>query len=117
MSQITSHVLDLSAGRPASGIAISLVKLDEIHGSKVTETIGKGVTNKDGRANDLVETNTVLEKGSYQLHFDLAPYFHDLGIQAFFPSADITFVIEGNGEHYHIPLLLSPFGYSTYRGS
>ena len=117
MSQITSHVLDLSVGRPAAGVPLSLFKLDAIDQSKVTETIGRGVTNEDGRATDLVETNIVLEKGSYKLHFNLSSYFKGRGIKIFFPSADIIFVIEGTGEHYHIPLLLSPYGYSTYRGS
>ena len=75
MSQITSHVLDLSVGRPASGVPVSLFKLDESDQSKVTETIGKGVTNENGRATDLVETNIVLTKGSYKLHFNLSSYF------------------------------------------
>ena len=117
MSQITSHILDLSVGRPAAGVPLSLFKLDEIDQSKLTETIGRGVTNEDGRATDLVETNIVLTKGSYKLHFNLSSYFEKRGIKSFFPSADIIFVIEGTGEHYHVPLLLSPFGYSTYRGS
>ena len=63
MSQITSHILDLSVGRPAAGVPLSLFKLDAIDQSKVTETIGRGVTNEDGRATDLVETNIVLTKG------------------------------------------------------
>ena len=117
MSQITTHVLDISLGRPAAGIKITLQKMCDLDGSSIVETIGKGVTNADGRINDLMANNKSLEKGRYRLNFELAEYFAANGSEVFFPIAEVIFALDGDSKHYHIPLLISPFGYSTYRGS
>ncbi len=119
MSQITSHVLDTSRGKPASGIKVSLFQLDKITTNDQQHwlQIGQGITNQDGRVADLVSSAEHLPAGSYRVNFAIAGYFEGLKEQAFYPYVDIVFDINSGGEHYHIPLLLSAFGYSTYRGS
>jgi 5-hydroxyisourate hydrolase len=112
MSQLTTHILDTSKGRPAEGIEISLFQQ---HG-KDWEQIAKAVTNADGRVADLLKNEEVLSAGVYKMHFDIQSYFNAQSLKSFYPFVEIVFFIEG-AEHYHIPLLLSPFGYSTYRGS
>lgn len=113
MSQITTHILDIARGAPAKQVSISLSEL--VNGS--WQLVGKGETNKDGRIPDLCEKDAVLPAGTYQMHFDTASYFESVGDPVFYPWADVIFNIGGDGQHYHIPLLLSPFGHSTYRGS
>jgi 5-hydroxyisourate hydrolase len=113
MSQITTHVLDTSKGRPASGIHILLEKLNP-DGS--TEILGKGETNMDGRLQGLLHDNVKLNPGAYRLIFETGAYFKSMGITAFYPSVTIIFETTDHS-HYHVPLLLNPFGYSTYRGS
>ena len=111
-SPITTHVLDTSLGKPAAGVAVTLYRIgkhDEL------EPLATGVTNSDGRVMDLVSEELAL--GVYQLAFDTAEYFAQLGIESFYPKVMIQFEIKDASEHYHVPLLLSPFGYSTYRGS
>jgi len=106
-SPITTHVLDTSLGKPASGVFVHL------HYLKVLDwkALGRGTTNADGRVTDLLPQNHVLEKGTYRLTFETK------GFSAFFPEVEITFLVENPAEHYHVPLLLSGHGYSTYRGS
>lgn len=113
MSQITTHVLDTSKGVPAKGIEISL------EGITVTGNwaeIGAGVTDDDGRISDLLDPDTILDQGTYRMVFQTGDYFSSQGITGFYPSVTIVFTTEDTS-HYHIPLLLNPFGYSTYRGS
>lgn len=112
MSPITTHVLDTRSGQPARGLAITLSKLEN---NKFTE-LASGHTNDDGRIADLLEKGS-LKPGIYSMHFDTGGYHKNLGIEGFYPEAVINFEIKNVDEHYHIPLLLSPFGYSTYRGS
>ncbi|MES2772542.1 MAG: hydroxyisourate hydrolase [Bacteroidota bacterium] len=112
MSQITTHVLDTSLGKPAAGIDISLHR----HQSKGWEIIAKGTTNADGRIADLLANDIVLPIGMYKLKFETAAYFTAAGIKAFYPVVEIIFELT-TSDHYHVPLLLNPFGYSTYRGS
>src|SRR5438552_293984 len=107
MSMITTHVLDTARGKPASGIAVTLEFASEGH----WVTVGGGTTGEDGRLRDLVPTRLILRPGNYRITFATAAY------SAFFPRVEVTFVVHDASEHYHIPLLLSPFGYSTYRGS
>jgi 5-hydroxyisourate hydrolase len=114
MSQITSHVLDTSRGKPAAGITISLF---ERNNEGEWLLLAQGKTNADGRVPALLEKNRVLPAGSYRVHFAISDYFSALNEQAFYPYVDIVFNISGDGDHYHIPLLLTAFGYSTYRGS
>lgn len=113
MTQITSHVLDTSRGKPAEGIDISLHRLDNDSYS----LLGSALTNSDGRVSDFTGPGDALKAGTYKLIFVLDEYFTRYDIEAFYPHADIVFRIAGDGQHYHVPLLLNPFGYSTYRGS
>lgn len=112
MSQITTHVLDTSQGCPAAGVAVELLSAD----SSEEEAIASGITNEDGRLTDLLGDQK-LPAGNYRLKFDTENYFAEQDVESFFPSVSIDFKIDDSGQHYHVPLLLSPFGYSTYRGS
>lgn len=112
MSQLTTHVLDTSKGRPAVGISVFLYQQ---HNDSWTE-ITIATTNHDGRIPNLLNSDVVLRPGVYKLKFETREYFDKMGIQSFYPFVEIIFIISGS-EHYHVPLLLNPFGYSTYRGS
>lgn len=112
MSQITTHVLDTSIGKPAKGIEIKLFQKN----NSDWKEIATGVTNSDGRIADLLEKGKIAEKGIYKINLDVGNYFKEKKIKNFYPYVEIIFEIDSDG-HYHIPLLLSPFGYSTYRGS
>jgi 5-hydroxyisourate hydrolase len=114
MSAITTHVLDTSLGRPARGVPVML----EIRvGGGEWKTLGRGETDADGRLRNLLPDEAKLEVGVYRLTFDTGAYFSARGVEGFYPEASVVFhVREGEG-HYHVPLLVSPFGYSTYRGS
>ena len=112
MSGITSHVLDTSRGVPAEGIVIELAILSE-DGS--WQPVGSGVTNSDGRVADL--TRGDLNEGHYRVGFGVAEYFEKLETKCFYPAVQIEFLVGDESQHYHVPLLLNPFGYSTYRGS
>lgn len=114
---ITTHVLDVSAGKPAVGVPVTLEKLQE-----ETETwfhVGKSFTNEDGRAGPLMSLERPLESGVYRLSFDIKKYNESRNVVGFFPVATITFLVAEwqTREHFHVPLLLSPFSFSTYRGS
>ena len=112
MSQITTHILDTTLGRPAGGVTIVLHEWapDGWH------EIARGVTNPDGRLADLLLPEVRLAPGAYQLRFFTQQYFEQQGTAGFYPFVDICFVVADEA-HYHVPLLLNPFGYSTYRGS
>jgi 5-hydroxyisourate hydrolase len=105
---ITTHVLDTAQGRPAAGVAVTLEK-----GPDWTQ-VGIGRTGDDGRLRDLGSAEA---PGPYRLRFDTGAYFDAAGAPAFFPEVTVQFTVERPDEHHHVPLLLSPFGYSTYRGS
>ena len=113
MSGITTHVLDTSRGRPAAGVPATL----EVEAAGGWKLLGKGTTNSDGRITDLISKETQLTAGVYRLIFDTSRYFAGQQTDAFYPQVTIVFRIEDPAQHYHVPLLLSPFGYSTYRGS
>ena len=113
MSQITTHILDTSLGKPASDVKVTLSARE----GGEWQIIGSGVTNDDGRVEGLVDQDQVLPSGQLKLNFETSPYFVDQNIDAFYPFVEIVFAISGDGQHYHVPLLLNPFGYSTYRGS
>jgi 5-hydroxyisourate hydrolase len=106
MSTISTHVLDTALGHPAAGVRVTL---QNAQGA----AIGSAVTDADGRARDFAGT---LLPGSYKLRFDVGAYFRDSSRECFFDDVLVSFHIDGTG-HYHVPLLLSPFGYTTYRGS
>jgi 5-hydroxyisourate hydrolase len=113
MSPITTHVLDTSCGRPASGVEVVL----EVQAGKHWTELARGVTNADGRCAQLLADSTRLTVGVYRLRFGTAAYFQAAGARTFYPEVLIPFQIEDPAAHYHVPLLLSPFGYTTYRGS
>ena len=113
MSQITTHILDTALGCPASGVDITLFQQ---LGDQWTQ-VGAAKTNSDGRAPNLCASSQPLDAGTYRLHFAIDQYFDAIDSPVFYPWAEVVFNIDGDGQHYHIPLLLSPFGYSTYRGS
>lgn len=112
MSQITTHVLDTTTGRPAAGVTVALLRQA---GDNWPE-LARGVTNADGRIADLSTSKTPLERGVYKLKFFTQEYFARAGTAHFYPFVEICFEVAAAG-HYHVPLLLNPFGYSTYRGS
>lgn len=112
MSQLTTHVLDTARGKPAAGIR---VVLHTSQSGNWLET-ATGITNPDGRIPDLLPQNTLLAGGTYKLTFFTQFYFDQTGTTTFYPYVEIVFQIN-SPTHYHIPLLISPFGYTTYRGS
>ncbi|MEP7164522.1 MAG: 2-oxo-4-hydroxy-4-carboxy-5-ureidoimidazoline decarboxylase [Ferruginibacter sp.] len=112
VSQLTSHVLDTSLGRPGQNISIRLKR--SVNGSWLT--MAQGVTNADGRIGDLLAPNRNLTPGNYQVVFDSGNYFAANDTKGFYPEVAITFTVFDDS-HYHVPLLINPFGYSTYRGS
>ena len=112
MSPITTHVLDTALGRPAEGITVGLEQL--LEGG--WHAVGQQVTNRDGRCTGLMAEGT-LTQGTYRIQFATGEYFERLGTPSFYPQIEIVFKVETVTEHYHVPVLLSPYGYSTYRGS
>lgn len=112
MSQLTTHILDTGLGKPAAGVQIVLYQQQNIEWGQ----IAKGVTNQDGRVANLLAKDFVLPYGNYKLKFETKEYFDRQLLETFYPYIEIIFEIE-DIEHYHIPLLLNAFGYSTYRGS
>jgi 5-hydroxyisourate hydrolase len=114
MSGITTHVLDTAQGRPARGVGIALERRHE-NGS--FGEIGRGATDDDGRLRTLVPAGTHIDAGVYRLTFDTGAYYAARGETTFYPTVIVTFEIRDATQHFHVPLLLSPYGYSTYRGS
>ncbi|MGD0678557.1 MAG: hydroxyisourate hydrolase [Polyangiaceae bacterium] len=113
MMAVTSHVLDLELGRPASGVT---VRLDQLDAGGRWQTVGEVSTDEDGRTGNLLPGENV-DVGTYRVAFDTGAYWRCLGRIAFYPEVYVVFRVEKLEDKYHIPLLLSPFGYSTYRGS
>jgi 5-hydroxyisourate hydrolase len=113
MSGITTHVLDTALGRPAGGMGVILERREG--GAWIA--IGRGRTDDDGRCRDLLPTSAALQPAIYRLSFDSAAYFGARGLPTFYPEVSVVFEVREPAQHHHVPLLLSPFGYSTYRGS
>jgi 5-hydroxyisourate hydrolase len=111
LSPITTHVLDTSRGCPAAGVPVVLER-DTDSG---WQPVGHGTTDADGRASELLSSAPA--DGRYRLTFDTGTYFRAVGEAGFYPEVSVTFIVGHAEQHYHVPLLLSPFGYSTYRGS
>lgn len=109
MNSISTHVLDTARGCPGDGIAVRLER-----GPAPAETIASAVTDRDGRASQLGTGDLVA--GTYRLVLDTAAYFARTGSPTFFPTVEITFSVSGAGANYHVPVLLSPFAFSTYKG-
>ncbi len=113
MSAVTTHVLDTSRGRPASGVPIVLDVRSE---SGEWRTLGRATTDADGRAK-MLPPEAHVARGTYRLLFDTAAYFRAWNVEGFYPEVVIVFEVREPSQHHHVPLLLSPFGYSTYRGT
>ncbi|TQV86205.1 hydroxyisourate hydrolase [Exilibacterium tricleocarpae] len=109
---ITTHILDTHRGAPATGVGVGLSRRT----TNGWRSLACGSTDGDGRIETWSE-GFASELGVYQLEFATADYFRGLGVQTFYPSVTITFEITDRRQHYHVPLLLSAYGYSTYRGS
>jgi 5-hydroxyisourate hydrolase len=113
MSAITTHILDTSRGRPASGVTVVL----ESQSTQGWQVLGRGVTDADGRLKELVPADFKLAAGVYRLTFHTGDYFETQHVESFYTEVMISFVVRDLDGHYHVPLLLSPYGYTTYRGS
>lgn len=112
MSSITTHVLDTSLGKPAEGILVSLA----IREAKSYRVLAQGLTDADGRVRRFLP-EAPLEAATYQLVFETAAHFRAASRASFFERVTLEFHVADASQHYHVPLLLSPFGYTTYRGS
>ena len=114
MSAITTHVLDTARGRPAADVPVTLeVRADD----GVWALVGRGLTDADGRLRTLVPAGAAIEARVYRITFDTEAYFNTVGVTGFYPEVSIVFRVRSASEHHHVPLLLNPSGYSTYRGS
>lgn len=107
---ISTHILDTHLGKPAANVQVRLYNAQN-------ELIAQSKTNEDGRISTTDFALEHLSSGDYSLEFLIQPYFKALNLETFFPKVLIHFSIQNSMEHYHIPLLISPFGYSTYKGS
>ena len=114
MSPITTHVLDTALGQPARGMAVTL-EMDR--GPEGWIELARGTTGDDGRIGAFDPPLAPLEPAVYRLRFATGPYFAALGAIGFYPEVSVVVRIDDTEQHYHVPLLLSPYGYSTYRGS
>ena len=110
---ISTHVLDTSIGRPAAGVTVQLQR----QSGAASIGVSNAATDADGRVPALLPPSEPAEAGSYRLTFDVGEYFRKRGIESFYARVSIDFVVRDTAAHYHVPLLLSPYGYSTYRGS
>lgn len=113
MSKITTHVLDTARGRPAASVSVTLEREDKDGWAFV----GHGATDADGRLKSLLGEDEEADAGAYRLTFETGAYFAAQGVESFYPRVSVVFRVRREAEHYHVPLLVSPFGYSTYRGS
>jgi 5-hydroxyisourate hydrolase len=114
MSPITTHVLDTAHGRPARGIPVTL-EAQDAQGHWLL--VGHGATDDDGRLKTLMPPEAQLSEGVYRLTFDTRGYFASTHVEGFYPQVSVVFQVRDASQHYHVPLLLNPYGYSTYRGS
>jgi 5-hydroxyisourate hydrolase len=110
---VSTHVLDTSTGRPAAGVRVALEALDRQAGWR---RLGEGATGDDGRIAGLAAEGRLLA-GTYRLVFETGAWFAGRGVDTFYPEVSVVFEVSDPSQHVHVPLLLSPFGYSTYRGS
>jgi 5-hydroxyisourate hydrolase len=112
-SPLSTHVLNTTTGKPASGMAVVL----QMQTGQGWKDLSRTETDARGRVSDLHTPGKTLQAGTYRLVFETGKYFKSQGTTTFFPRVEIIFAIDKTDEHYHVPLLISPCGYSTYRGS
>jgi 5-hydroxyisourate hydrolase len=121
MSTISTHVLDVSLGKPAAGVPVLIQRVRDPRGDDAHDlrdvTIGAGTTDADGRLRDFLTASGLLTQGVYRLRFDVAEYFRITSRETFYPEIAVLFRVGAAEEHYHVPVLISPFGYTTYRGT
>ena len=110
---ISTHILDTALGRPAAGVPIALAFMT----NGVWSLINDAVTDADGRCKQLLPPTQTLQPGVYRIHFETAAYYNQNRIEGLYPYVEIVFTVSGTEQHYHIPLLLTANGYTTYRGS
>jgi 5-hydroxyisourate hydrolase len=113
VSGLSTHVLDTARGRPAAGVPVTLERRE----GGTWREVSRAATDADGRVRSLLREGETLAAGEYRLTFALAEWFAGAGREAFYPEAAVVFRVTRPDEHHHVPLLLAPFGYSTYRGS
>jgi len=114
MSPVTTHILDTAKGCPAAGVNASLSYRDQ---EGRWQELARGETNRDGRIADWLPPETSLQPGRYRIQFQIGAYFEAQRRSSFYPEAIIVFNLQDPSQHYHVPLLISDFGYTTYRGS
>ena len=110
---ITTHILDVSIGKPAAGVRVSLARVENTERT----IVGSGVTDADGRLRNLVPKAPGPDAGVFELTFETGTYFRGRQIEPFHPTIVVVIEITDASQHYHVPVLISPFGYTTYRGS
>ncbi|XP_058127965.1 5-hydroxyisourate hydrolase [Anopheles coustani] len=118
MQNLSTHILDTSRGKPAPEVPITLYRQQA--GGQAWTKIGAGITDGDGRFREFFATDGPqpgLQTGVYKLHFEVGSYFRSRSVESLYPFIEVVFAVADPTQHYHIPLLLNPFGYSTYRGS
>jgi len=113
MSAITTHVLDVARGQPAPGVEVTLARREDDR----WQSVASAWTDDDGRVGDFLADVDIVPRGTYRIRFEVGEYFSRSGTEAFYPYVTIVFQVEDADEHYHVPLLLGPYGYTTYRGS
>jgi len=111
--QLSSHILDITSGKPATGVKITLSKKDKKDNWVIVDEKN---TDINGRIKDFLRQDGKDNSGVYKLTFHTSPYFKSVGQKSFYPFIEVVFELADN-EHYHVPITLSPFGYSTYRGN
>lgn len=111
--QLSSHILDISTGKPAPEVTI---KLEKLNNNNTWETISSQVTDKNGRVTDFLPVENKDNNGTYKLVFETYPYFERNKLDSFYPFIEVVFSIKDN-QHYHVPVTISPFGYATYKGN
>jgi 5-hydroxyisourate hydrolase len=110
---ISTHILDTALGRPATGVPITLARLTDGKWS----SLNKATTDADGRCKHLLPANEALQPGTYRVHFETLAYYNQHQLSGLYPYVEIVFTVTEDEQHYHIPLLLTANGYTTYRGS
>ena len=113
MSGITTHILDTARGQPAAGVPVKL----EVKVKGGWRGVGRATTDENGRVQNLLRESEEFKQGDYRLIFDAGAYFAAQGVEGFYTEVTVAFVVRDASAHYHVPLLLSPYGYTTYRGS